>query len=61
MLPLSIDETNKLRAKLGLKPLNMNKADAEETVKAKKQPGVLIPGNRFSLTQHKTMAQLKNM
>ena len=44
---MSIDETNKLRAKLGLKPLNVNKADAEETAEEKKQPGVLIPGDRF--------------
>ena len=51
MLSLSIDETNKLRAKLGLKPLNVNKADAEETAEEKKQPGVLIPGDRF-LLQH---------
>ena len=49
VLSLSIDETNKLRAKLGLKPLNVNKADAEETAEEKKQPGVLIPGDRFSL------------
>ena len=49
MLSLSIDETNKLRAKLGLKPLNVNKADAEETAEEKKQPGVLIPGDRFVL------------
>ena len=47
VLSLSIDETNKLRAKLGLKPLNVNKADAEETAEEKKQPGVLIPGDRF--------------
>ena len=46
---MSIDETNKLRAKLGLKPLNVNKADAEETAEEKKQPGVLIPGDRFVL------------
>ena len=46
---MSIDETNKLRAKLGLKPLNVNKADAEETAEEKKQPGVLIPGDRFDL------------
>ena len=48
VLSLSIDETNKLRAKLGLKPLNVNKADVEETAEEKKQPGVLIPGDRFS-------------
>ena len=47
VLSLSIEETNKLRAKLGLKPLNVNKADAEETAEEKKQPGVLIPGDRF--------------
>ena len=47
MLSLSIEETNKLRAKLGLKPLNVNKADVEETAEEKKQPGVLIPGDRF--------------
>jgi len=46
VLSLSIDETNKLRAKLGLKPLNVNKAEAEETAEEKKQPGVLIPGDR---------------
>ena len=50
MLSLSIDETNKLRAKLGLKPLNVNKAEAEETAEEKKQPGVLIPGDRFFYT-----------
>ena len=47
VLSLSIEETNKLRAKLGLKPLNVNKADVEETAEEKKQPGVLIPGDRF--------------
>lgn len=47
VLSLSIDETNKLRAKLGLKPLNVNKVDAEETAEEKQQPGVLIPGDRL--------------
>ena len=47
MLSLSIEETNKLRAKLGLKPLNVNKADVEETDEEKKKPGFLIPGDRF--------------
>ena len=62
VLSLSIDETNKLRAKLGLKPLNVNKADVEETAEEKKQPGVLIPGDRFvCIFTWLRMTQLENV
>ena len=67
VLSLSIEETNKLRAKLGLKPLNVNKADVEETAEEKKQPGVLIPGDRFveyvyySMLTWLCMTHLENM
>lgn len=62
VLSLSIEETNKLRAKLGLKPLNVNKADVEETAEEKKQPGVLIPGDRFvCIFTWLRMTQLENV
>ena len=44
VMSLSIEETNKLRAKLGLKPLNVEKKD--EVDEHSDQPGVLIPGDR---------------
>ena len=44
VISLSIEETNKLRAKLGLKPLNIEKKD--EVDEHSDQPGVLIPGDR---------------
>ena len=49
MISLSVEETNKLRAKLGLKPLNVTKKDEEDD--QSDQPGVLIPGDR-NKTRH---------
>ena len=43
-MSLSVEETNKLRAKLGLKPLNVDKKEEED--EQSDQPGVLIPGDR---------------
>ena len=45
VISLSIEETNKLRLKLGLKPLNMGVA-APETEEEALLPGELIPGDR---------------
>ena len=49
VLSLSVEETNKLRAKLGLKPLNVSQE--EEVDENSDQPGVLIPGDR-NKTRH---------
>merc|ERR1712029_1223481 len=49
VLSLSVEETNKLRAKLGLKPLNITQKDEEDD--KSDQPGVLIPGDR-NKTRH---------
>ena len=50
VLSLSVEETNKLRAKLGLKPLKVNTEEAEVDENSD-QPGVLIPGDR-NKTRH---------
>jgi U4/U6.U5 tri-snRNP-associated protein 1 len=44
-ISLSVEETNKLRLKLGLKPLNVGVV-REETAEEAMQPGTLIPGDR---------------
>jgi len=44
VLSLSIEETNKLRAKLGLKPLNVSTIEMED--ETPDLPGELIPGDR---------------
>merc|ERR1712029_481899 len=49
VLSLSVEETNKLRAKLGLKPLNITQKGEEDD--KSDQPGVLIPGDR-NKTRH---------
>jgi len=45
VISLSVDETNKLREKLGLKPLNMPNKDAEQEEDDPSLPGTLIPGD----------------